>query len=158
MPADQEWFIGERARALALLLLTRRTDLEVLETKDDYGLDFVVLVRQKKKSSARFGVWLRGSKSSVDVEHANKVLRPSVRSFQRLGHYPFSFPVCLFFFTMEDEEGYYAWLMEPLIDPQKGVSLHVNEEADCKKLSNKALDEIVTRVQRWFDHLIVSTA
>jgi hypothetical protein len=36
----KEWFVGERAKALAMVLLTRRDDLEIRETKAETGLDY----------------------------------------------------------------------------------------------------------------------
>jgi hypothetical protein len=44
MPAKEdkrEVFIEQRARALTMMLLTRRDDLLIEEVKDDIGLDYV---------------------------------------------------------------------------------------------------------------------
>jgi hypothetical protein len=65
-------FLAERARAMATVILTRRDDLTIAETKDDTGLDYHVYVgRGGKAVRAMFGVLLRGVMSPVTPEHAN---------------------------------------------------------------------------------------
>jgi hypothetical protein len=105
--SEQEWFIAERARALAMVHLTRRDDLVVTQAGRDVGLEYVVYITRGdgERSLRQFGVFLRGTKSAVTEEHLNKVLRPAMQSFQRVGQFPY--PVCLFHFTMDDDQGYY---------------------------------------------------
>src|SRR5438105_698962 len=49
----REVMIDKRARALTLMLLTRREDLLVEEVKDDIGLDFIVRFHTKGKNGLR---------------------------------------------------------------------------------------------------------
>src|SRR5438876_7868466 len=105
MATNDKWFIAERVRALALVLLTRRDDLLVTEDKEDYGFDLrVEILKNGRPTTRRLGILLRGAMSPVGEEHANRILQPSIRAFQRLDQ-P-GFPVCLFFFTMQDDQGY----------------------------------------------------
>ncbi len=46
---SKERFLAERARALATVILTRRGDLTVVETKQDTGLDFHVYIDREDK-------------------------------------------------------------------------------------------------------------
>ena len=102
---SKERFLAERVRALATVILTRRGDLTVVETKQDTGLDFHVYIdREDKPMRLTFGVLLRGVPSSVTVDHANKIVGPTMGQFQ--GMRKFTYPVCLFFFTMRDEQAY----------------------------------------------------
>ena len=50
----KEWFVAECAKALAMLLLTRRDDLTVQETKAESGLDYQVHIRSEAGAGARY--------------------------------------------------------------------------------------------------------
>jgi hypothetical protein len=147
---NQQWFVAERARALALVHLTRRDDLVVKKAEEGVGLEFMVYIhKQSGESSVRpFGVFLRVTKSPVIEAQLAKVLQPTMQSFRRVG--PFPYPVCLFHFSMDDDQGYYTWVAEPVIaEGQPRLLLH--ESARCRKLDEAALGEIVAEVDRWYD-------
>jgi hypothetical protein len=143
----QEWFIAERARALAMIHLTRRDDMVVMKAAQGIGLDLLIsITREKGEASVRqFGVLLRGAKSAVTEGHLERVLRPTM---QQIG--PFPYPACLFYFTMDDDQGYYTWVAEPAVTPE-GPRLQMHEAPHCRKLDRAALDEIVGKVERWYD-------
>jgi hypothetical protein len=146
----QEWFIAERARAMARMYLTRRADLAITEEGRAVGLEFLVFVTRNggERSVRQFGVFLSGSKPPVTEERLNKELRPRLKSLQRVG--PFPYPVCLFHFTTDDDQGYYTWLAEPVV-AKEGPRLLMHAEAHCRKLDRVSLDEIVERVSSWYD-------
>ena len=52
---QRERLIEKRARALAMMLLTRREDLLIEEVKDDIGLDYLVRFNTKGKKGLRVG-------------------------------------------------------------------------------------------------------
>ena len=52
----KEWFIAERARALAMVLLTRRDDLSIEESKDETGLDYTAHIRADEEPGKRAGL------------------------------------------------------------------------------------------------------
>jgi hypothetical protein len=62
------------------------------------------------------------------------------------------FPVCLFFFILENDRGYYKWILEPQINEQKQVSLHFNENDELKELNDKEIANIISIVNSWYDH------
>lgn len=146
----QEWFVGERTLALAMVTLTRRDDLVVMNAPQGVGLKFIVYITKEKgeRSVRQFGVFLRGTKSPVTVSHLDKVLRPTMHSFLGIGQFPY--PVCLFHFTMDDDKGYYTWVAEPTVTDE-GPRLLMHESAHCRRLDRRALDEIVGKVDRWYD-------
>jgi hypothetical protein len=95
---QREVFVAKRARALTMMLLTRREDLLIDEVKDEIGLDYIVRFHSEGKDGLReFGITLRGGLAAVTKEQADEVLRPAVQQVKRYG--PFLRPVCLFFFT-----------------------------------------------------------
>lgn len=142
-------FLRERVRALATIVLTRRGDLDVVETKEDTGLDFHVYIdREDKPMRLMFGVLLRGVPSSVTIDHANKVLGPTMGQFQ--GMRKFTYPVCLFFFTMREEQAFFSWLAEPVVNGGVPKLVH-RDEARCVALTNERLDQVVNAIVAWYD-------
>jgi hypothetical protein len=149
----QEWFVAERSKVLARVYLTRRDDLVIRDpgAGRDVGLEYLVgITREGEKSSVRqFGVVLRAARDRVTEEHLNKILRPTMESFLRVGEFPY--PVCLLYFTMDDNQGYYTWIAEPTLTEDGKPRLQVHSTADCKKLDREALDKIVSQVDAWYD-------
>ncbi len=145
----KERFVTERARALAIVLLTRRDDLLVQETEEN-GLDYTVRIKSADNVGDRpFGVYMGASMSPVTLEGANKQLKPVMGKVQSIG--PFHFPVCVFYFTVKDDQGYYAWAYEPVVTAEGQPRLTAHAEAHCHKLSNESLQDIVSAVKRWYD-------
>ena len=147
---QQQRFVAERVRALAVVYLTRRADLIVTEETADVGVDvWVTLNLEKKERHRKFGVKLRGSWTAVTADHANKTLYPTMQRMRRCG--PFPFPVVLFCFTMENNEGWFTWVAEPLVSLSGDFGLVQRGEAACRPLNTKAIDEIVEAVDCWYD-------
>ena len=92
---------------------------------------------------------------TVPPTHANSVLKSSMRQTLRSG--PFPFPVVLLFFTMKADEGWYTWIAEPVVSPDGDFALRQHEGADCRPLDERAVDEIVERVDRWYDAFYART-
>jgi hypothetical protein len=145
----KESFLAERVRALATVLLTRRGDLTLVETKKDTGLDFHVHIeREEKPMRLVFGVLLRGVHSPVTPAEANAILVPTVAQFR--GMRKFTYPVCLFFFTMQQEQAFFSWLAEPVVNGGAPKLVHHNQ-ANCVPLTNDLLDRVVEQVVAWYD-------
>ncbi len=144
----KQWFIAERARALAMIVLTRRDDLDVKETREENGLDYTVYIKTEAYAGNRpFGVYLVGGMTPVTLDTAGKHMKAALEKVQSIG--PFHFPVCLFYFTVKDDHGYYAWVYEPVVTG-KGHSLISHSEPRSKKLDDESLGEIVAAVKRWY--------
>jgi len=143
--------IGERSRAMMTIILTRRTDLTIRDTKQGTGLDHHIYIeREDKPMRLAFGLLLRGVASATTIAKANTILRPTMGQFQ--GMRKFTYPVCLFFFTMADDKGYFSWLAEPILG-EGGPKLLHREKADCVDLTNEKLEEVVERVVAWYDEV-----
>jgi hypothetical protein len=146
----KEWFVAERARALAMVLLTRRDDLLVKETREENGLDYTVYVRTAEDVGNRpFGVHLAATMTPVTLDGAGKEVETALAKARSLG--PFQFPVCAFYFTVKDDQGYYAWAYEPVITEAGQPRLQAPADPHCRKLGNETLEEIVSAVRRWYD-------
>ena len=138
--AAKELFIADRVRAMATV---------VTEARQGTGLDYHVFVaREGKPVRLAFGVLLRGVSAPVTAEHAHEVLGPTVGQFQ--GTRKFTYPVCLFFFTLRDEQAYFSWLAEPHVT-DAGPKLFHHDKANCVPLTDELLDGIVGQVVSWYD-------
>jgi hypothetical protein len=151
MPQTARWFVAARSRALARMYLTRRGDLVVTEPEADVGLDYVVhIVKGGDGEGVRqFGLALGGAVEPVTEGTLNTMLKPLVQRLARAG--PFPYPVCLFYFTMEDNGAYYAWIAEPLVAEDGTPQLQVQATATAARLVAESVDAIVARVDRWYD-------
>jgi hypothetical protein len=146
---SKEDFFADQIRALATVLLTRRGDLAIVETKKDTGLDFHVYIdREDKPMRLMFGVLLRGVPSPVAPDQANKILGPTMGHFR--GMRKFTYPVCLFFFTLRDEQAFFSWLAEPLVNEGVPKLVH-HPEAKVVPLTNERLDQVVNQIVSWYD-------
>jgi hypothetical protein len=146
---SREQFLAERVRALATVILTRRGDLAIMETKQDTGLDFHVYIdREDKPMRLTFGVLLRGVPSPVTADQANKILGPAMGQFR--GMRKFTYPVCLFLFTMREEQAFFSWLAEPVVTDGAPKLVH-REKADCVELTDELLNRVVDQVVAWYD-------
>jgi hypothetical protein len=145
----KELFFADRVRALAAVVLSRRDDLTIAETKQSTGLDFHVYIeREDKPMRLAFGLLLRAVPAPQTAEGANEVLVPTMGQFR--GMRKFTYPVCLFFFTMRDERAYFSWLAEPVL-AEGGPKLVHHERADCVELTDELLGQVVERIVSWYD-------
>jgi hypothetical protein len=147
----QEWFVVERARALAWMYLTERDDLVITKVANDVGLDYQVSLREKdgKSSLRQLGIVLRAARKPTTVEELDKTLRPAMKSLQRIGDFPY--PVSLFYFTMEDNRGYFTWVAEPIITEDRKPRLRRHAAASCRVLDRSTLDQVIRQVMEWYD-------
>src|SRR3954466_8848124 len=100
-----ERYLGSQVRSRANVILTRRDDLRVVETKEQTGLDVHVYVdREAQPMRIVFGVLLRGAPPPTTSEPANKVFGPTMGSFQGLRK--FTYPVCLCLLWVRDEQAF----------------------------------------------------
>jgi hypothetical protein len=153
MATKEAWYIGQRSEALAIMYLTRRDDLIVSRQKEEHGLDFLVtLLRNGSYSGRLFGVEVKATVSTPKlVQYDDSVeIKLNLYQLQFLAELPF--PVCLFFFTLENDQGYYKWILEPAIEEHKKSKLLFNESNEFKKLTDEEIGKIISKVNSWYDY------
>jgi hypothetical protein len=148
-----EGLLEERAEQLAVVHLTRRDDLVVVPAHADYGIDLLVHIAKAGTRTGRiFGV-------QIAARNAVKFVHNGASEGQKVSiSLPFSpafsdlpFPLCLFVFSMENDEGYYRWILEPMIEADARPRLVLNEQNFFRKLTKIALDNIVQSVNTWYE-------
>jgi hypothetical protein len=147
-PTDK-WLVQERAEAMAKVHLLRRDDLR-LSTATAAGLNFVVrIVKDNAAPPLSFGIVLRATIPARTVQQANKALTPTLRALSAAD--AFSYPVCLFYFTMHGNGSFVTWVAEPVVEPAGRPALILRGQADCEILNPVSLDRLVERVESWYD-------
>lgn len=144
---NSKWFIQERSEALAALYLTSRNDVSIhSEKKQADGVDFYVALKDEGTTPTKlFVVQVRGTLSSNKREWTK-----TVRDLFTRG--PFFLPVCVFVVNVQTNESAFAWVAEPRFDTDS-VSLEIIEQPDLLPLNQEATDEIIDRVQTWYDRI-----
>jgi hypothetical protein len=146
---SKERLLSDQVRARAVVILTRRGDLTVVETKQNTALDLHVYIdREDKPMRLTFGVLLRGVPSRVTAHHANTILGPTMGQFQ--GMRKFTCPVCLFFFTMREEQAFFSWLAEPVVTGGAPKLVH-HDKANCVALTDELMGQVVDQIVTWYD-------
>jgi len=154
MAIRHESFIDERVRALATMYLTRRKDLSLNFDEKEGGIDLLVDIlpatgHDEEAGRRMFGVELKGANGSISIDQAQRQFKSAFKGKYRVPGLPF--PLCLFLFTMADNQGYFAWLIEPAI--QNGLSKlrAVDDKPSVRILDKAALDEIIESVNKWYE-------
>ncbi|MBV8069319.1 MAG: hypothetical protein JO270_05400, partial [Acidobacteriaceae bacterium] len=65
-------------------------------------------------------------------------------------------PFCLFHFTMEDNQGYFTWVAEPVVEEGRQFLKYHREDAPATRLDQRVLDLIVASVDAYYDTLYKS--
>jgi hypothetical protein len=149
-------FVAERMRVMATVVLTRRDDLSISRPPEgEADVDLLVDVRDRHNPGLRrFGVLLRGDSPPATEVSLKKTLHSALRAIRDLKH--IAFPVCLFYFTMEDNRGYFAWIVEPVLTEEGNPKLASPTASSLVPLDNGALADIVDRVRAWYDALFAA--
>jgi len=154
MEEKKVWYLDERAKQLAIVYLSRRSDLAITRRQNsDYGLDFLVsLVKNGEYTGRVFGVEVKARKSLQRIRQVSRNADEFHLDINNLPAYQdIPFPLCLVVFIMENDEGYYRWIKKPVHDVERESRLLFNGSNIFKKLTNKAIDDIVTEVDNWYE-------
>lgn len=153
MQTKQPWYISLRAEALAIVYLTDRDDLIVSQQQQSTGLDLLVTITKDGNSSGRlFGVQVKAVASSSELIQHNDIVKIKINKFNHLDKISdLPFPVCLFFFTLDNDQGYYKWILEPNIDGKDSINLLFNNSAEMRRIDEEEIEKIISRVNSWYE-------
>lgn len=157
MATTQAWYLEERAEALAMVHLTRRDDLRVRWQQTENGIDLLVEILKSGQPSGRlFGLLLKAQVSAINGNAFEKSFLPEDGDYPWIDGIPF--PVCIFFFTMQNNAGYYRWLTEPVVTAEGGPKLRATGSVSLEKLTSETLDHLIHKVNNWYDSLSTALA
>jgi hypothetical protein len=128
--------------------MTRRDDIEVYESKDDNGFDLTArLLPADSRRPRCLGVQIRGEMAPTSLAQAEARLDPLMAELQETGDA--NLPSCVFFVTVKQDQLYFAWVREPVVEGGRAF-LRVHKEATCLGLDNDSFTEIVECVREWY--------
>jgi hypothetical protein len=52
---------------------------------------------------------------------------------------------------MRNDAGWYTWVAEPIVTADGRAQLPLRDEPVCHPLDSAAVDDIIARVDRWYD-------
>ena len=115
MGREKQQLIGEWMQSKARVVLTRPMISRSSFAKPcARGLDLHVLDQAgDDRMRLIFGVIVKAAMPPATVEEANKILKPALGTFQGLRE--FTHPICLFYFTMREDQAFFSWLAEPTV-------------------------------------------
>jgi len=148
-------FIAHRVDALAYVTLTRRDDLVVTKIPDGSDLDLLVKMGSPGDRQLRWlGILHHGVSKSLSDDEASRELMTWFRQRgKESGVVQYPFPVIALIFSMENDEGFYAWRSRPTVNTDKMPILEPQKSPSCEPFTKGALDDIVTTVNEWYDSL-----
>lgn len=143
--------IAERAHALAIVHLTRRDDLRINKhDRSRLGVEYIIeILRDGRPTGRIWGLNVLGRDVPVPSQGFKDAssLRVPVRDWMDA----IPFPLCVFFFSMQHDDGYYTWLKEPMVGEDGFPQLRLNKNGEIMKLDLASLNEIVKQVNLWYD-------
>jgi hypothetical protein len=140
----KRWYLDTRAEYLAIIHLSRRDDLVITKQPeaDNYGFDILVSICNNKRPTGRvFGIQLKAVmslKPFFEDQRANEI-QLNLTTFKPKD---IPFPLYLFVFTMENDDGYYQRINQAFRHRQNNL---------FKTLTREELDNIVEEVNLWYD-------
>lgn len=152
MKINGDALLGQRAERLAIIHLSRRDDLNVTQSQDEYGIDLLVnLIKAGKTTGRVFGVLVKATRS-LPIKGAGsegEQIKLQISSSKIPEDLPF--PLALFVFNMEDDQGYFRWLLSPVLTSANVSRLSVNHDSTFTRISTTTIDQIVAQVNQWYE-------
>jgi len=146
MNKEQSFMIEHRTQALTTVLLTGRNNIEVVSLPELGELDMLCrIVSYGEEAEMPFGVIQKGtSETLVNERLAESYLNSRFRGLKTAKRYPF--PVLIIIFSMQSDDGYYSWRVEPAIS-NAAPQLILNERLTCEKATKSGLDSIIAKLR-----------
>jgi hypothetical protein len=146
-------YVGQRAKLLASLVLTRRKDIRLitLDAPQDSGIDLLAQMTTPVMNGQvlpSFGIEVKGTGEPLIDEHSATKFANHSRK-----HWPFQglffLPIVVFLFSMEEDQGYFSWLMQPHVSKEDGPTLFRVASLEMKKITKKSVDSMIHQVEQW---------
>jgi hypothetical protein len=151
-------YVDQRAELLAQIVLTRLPEIEIAPAvaKRDTGIDLWARwfgVSPDAPFEPYFGVQVKGTvRHLADAKAASKFAN-DVRRDQKRGPGFYIAPTIIMVFSVQDDEGYWGWVMEPFLREKGRPALSRVDRIEVKPVTSKTIDEILGRVSPWFAYM-----
>lgn len=149
MASPRNWFVGQRAEDLAVVLLTRFPVSVTREVNGGRGLDLRITVDPDKPGVREFGVEIKGTMQIRHfVDQRQRVLPEAIRGSRRmLKDCPF--PVALMVFDVKTDNGFFGWLLAPVISESQAGLTEV-APVSVEPATDDAIFRALSQIREWY--------
>ncbi len=144
----EDRFLETRAAQLAAVVLTRHRDVsvEIEPGGAGRGLDLLVSLLDGGREVGRLlGVEVQAVRPQVRPRTKEQALRQTSRQRHAVPSHC-RFPVCLFVFTMDDDQGHWRWIQRP---GARGPELIADEDSPLRPLTDAAVAGLLDAARDW---------
>lgn len=145
----KNYFIDHRVNALANVFLMGRNSITTCELPNFGELDLLArYVPDEDEYEKLFAVILKGTPEPLPTPQiAASYLNRWRKSHKSIQFWPF--PVLVLVFSMQDDEGYFAWQIEPKVTLGQ-AQLKRNTSFTPERATKKGLDAITKNIEQWY--------
>jgi len=157
---SQPWYLAARAENMAIVLLTERSDLEVIRQSNQSlslspirYIDLLVRILQPAvERSSMFGVEVKAIRELPRnvADRLEEELNQPIRihfPIRREDYEDYGFPICCFLFEIQHNIGFYRWIISPKDLNSPEPTNKVAESSDFfYRLTPQTLNDIVNSV------------
>lgn len=153
MKGNNTAFTKLRAEELAIVYLTRRNDLVVKMEGPKFFPDLLVSLSKEGNYTGRmFGVIVKAeTEHKPDQPSTTKQAKSLLRKAETEQLIDIPFPVCLFVFRMDTDEGLYKWVRKPVFSEDGAPQLIIDQTTPLEKLDNDSINRIVQEINHWYE-------
>ncbi len=142
---DRDGLEFDRRREQAVGITVLRNDAV------EHGRDLLVQTVFALDYLGLFGVALKGTIQSIrDAKEATQILGTMYREKSSDPSLRYPFPVVVLLFSMQDDSGYYAWLVEPVGVREGEPKLKLHGSPNCEPFNRTSLSYLIARVNDWY--------
>jgi hypothetical protein len=150
-------YINQRANLLARLVLTRRKGILVFPFPEDSdkrppraeGTDFIAIFQKANIVGAHLFARVKGTNEVLKDEQA--AFAYCSEDWKLMYAEPSLFaPTVFLLFSVEGDQGFFSWVLEPQVDREKGSTLTQVESPVMRKINRKSMEELFDRVEEWY--------
>jgi hypothetical protein len=151
MPTIPQKYIDTRTEILAKALLT--SEPAIVTPLEDQNLHYLVQLYPEKSQYTiipAFGVILVGTVATIeDEEKASHLANKAWKQMEKDIHL---MPVLMLVFTLDNDQGYIAWVQEPCIGDIPPL-LWRSKALECHKVSPKMFSATLKQIRKWYENL-----
>jgi hypothetical protein len=148
---EKNYFVEHRVKALANVFLMSRNSIVTYEVTNFGEVDLLARYLPEGDTYEKlFAVILKGTTQPLpDEHHATNFLNSwAKQGYKRIQLFPF--PVMILAFSMQNDDGYYAWRLEPTCS-LGGAQLRYNRSFSPQRANKKGLDSVSKLIDDWYD-------
>lgn len=151
MEKNQLWYVAKRAESMAIMMLTRLSNVHVQQFERDYGLDLLVSIGTKSFGRV-FGIEVKGTINISSFISRNGTLKKRVLKQIRSMVVEYPFPIGIFVFDMNEDNGYFSWITAPIVTATGSAVTTIQDPVSLVPLKTEMIEQIIKQVNNWYDN------